>query len=309
MCLQKCYNPFECNTGVCVLLCPLSQAGRRTWRYTLLHCTCLILPTPALTPHRRNSQVINLRESMCATLGSGWHDKRPRYTRLPPRRTRFNPRLDYRKWESCWTMQLVGGFSLGSPVSPAPSFQRSSILTSITLIGSQDRAVKSHPNLFTLRYLGGKPDMVCLMIMNLAWRSAPMENNTSRPPSSRTTRCMLKVSATACRTSSPGAKKRRLEIFWHLQESASKYTTSCSCSFALDICCSSKLCASLAMSVRIEDIRGQGTRSGASSLRGARVDVGSCGRLPTWRFSKCSAVSCGTVGADGGDDLDIIHFA
>ncbi|KAJ8865781.1 hypothetical protein PR048_033303 [Dryococelus australis] len=25
---------------------------------------------------------------------------------------------DFRKWESCWTMSLVGGFSRGSPVSP-----------------------------------------------------------------------------------------------------------------------------------------------------------------------------------------------
>ncbi|KAJ8865870.1 hypothetical protein PR048_033393 [Dryococelus australis] len=44
---------------------------------------------------------------------------------------------------------LVGGFSRGSPVSPAISFRCCSILTSIILIGSQDLAVKSHPNLFT----------------------------------------------------------------------------------------------------------------------------------------------------------------
>ncbi|KAJ8868788.1 hypothetical protein PR048_030328 [Dryococelus australis] len=42
-----------------------------------------------------------------------------------------------------------GGFSRGSPVSPAHSFRRLSIFTSITLIGSQDLAVKSRPNLFT----------------------------------------------------------------------------------------------------------------------------------------------------------------
>ncbi|KAJ8881189.1 hypothetical protein PR048_017662 [Dryococelus australis] len=56
---------------------------------------------------------------------------------------------DFRKWESCPTMPLVGGFSRGSPVSLAPSFRRSSIFTSITLIGSQDLAVKSRPNIFT----------------------------------------------------------------------------------------------------------------------------------------------------------------
>ncbi|KAJ8866273.1 hypothetical protein PR048_032116 [Dryococelus australis] len=37
----------------------------------------------------------------------------------------------------------------GSPVSPTSSFRRCSILTSITLIGSQDLAVKSRPNVFT----------------------------------------------------------------------------------------------------------------------------------------------------------------
>ncbi|KAJ8869728.1 hypothetical protein PR048_028723 [Dryococelus australis] len=56
---------------------------------------------------------------------------------------------DFRVWESCRTMPLAGGPSRGSPVSTTPSFRRRYILTSITLIGSQDRAVKSRPNLFT----------------------------------------------------------------------------------------------------------------------------------------------------------------
>ncbi|KAJ8898214.1 hypothetical protein PR048_003574 [Dryococelus australis] len=37
---------------------------------------------------------------------------------------------DFHKWESCWTMPLVGGFTLGSLVSPALAFQHCSILTS-----------------------------------------------------------------------------------------------------------------------------------------------------------------------------------
>ncbi|KAJ8893882.1 hypothetical protein PR048_006483 [Dryococelus australis] len=41
---------------------------------------------------------------------------------------------DFSKWESCRTMPLAGGFSRGSPVSPAPSFRRRSIFASITLI-------------------------------------------------------------------------------------------------------------------------------------------------------------------------------
>ncbi|KAJ8866750.1 hypothetical protein PR048_032611 [Dryococelus australis] len=40
---------------------------------------------------------------------------------------------DFCTWESC-TMPLVGGFPRGSPVSPALSFRRCSMLTSITLI-------------------------------------------------------------------------------------------------------------------------------------------------------------------------------
>ncbi|KAJ8891930.1 hypothetical protein PR048_004489 [Dryococelus australis] len=56
---------------------------------------------------------------------------------------------DLRMWKSCRTMSLVGGFSRGSPVTLAPSFRRCSIFTSITLIGSQDLAVKRCPNLFT----------------------------------------------------------------------------------------------------------------------------------------------------------------
>ncbi|KAJ8874047.1 hypothetical protein PR048_024887 [Dryococelus australis] len=57
--------------------------------------------------------------------------------------------LDFRKWEPCRTMPLIGGFSRRSPVSPALSFRRRSIFTLIPLIGSKDLAVKSRPNLFT----------------------------------------------------------------------------------------------------------------------------------------------------------------
>ncbi|KAJ8880271.1 hypothetical protein PR048_016737 [Dryococelus australis] len=77
-----------------------------------------------------------------------------RLARSPPtkaNRAQSPPGLpDLRKWESCRTMPLVGGFSRGSPVPPVPSFQRRSIFSSIPLIGSQDLAVKSHPNLFAL---------------------------------------------------------------------------------------------------------------------------------------------------------------
>ncbi|KAJ8868974.1 hypothetical protein PR048_030515 [Dryococelus australis] len=64
------------------------------------------------------------------------------------------PLPDFRKWESCRTMPLVGKFSRRSPVSPAPSFRCRSIFTSITLIGSQDLDVKFRQNLFTSLFLG-----------------------------------------------------------------------------------------------------------------------------------------------------------
>ncbi|KAJ8871178.1 hypothetical protein PR048_027484 [Dryococelus australis] len=66
--------------------------------------------------------------------------------------------LDFRVWESCRTMPLVGGFFFYrvSAVSLAPSFQRGSILTSITLMGSQDTAslwaIEVQPN-FEIYYL------------------------------------------------------------------------------------------------------------------------------------------------------------
>ncbi|KAJ8872251.1 hypothetical protein PR048_025853 [Dryococelus australis] len=58
---------------------------------------------------------------------------------------------DFRKWESRRTMPLINGSSQGSPVSPSPSCRRRSIFTSITLIGSQDLAVKNRPNTGKIR--------------------------------------------------------------------------------------------------------------------------------------------------------------
>ncbi|KAJ8874346.1 hypothetical protein PR048_025192 [Dryococelus australis] len=54
--------------------------------------------------------------------------------------------LNFRKWESSWTMPLVSGFSRRSPVSPVLIFRRCSILTSFALIRSQDLVVKSRSN-------------------------------------------------------------------------------------------------------------------------------------------------------------------
>ncbi|KAJ8869227.1 hypothetical protein PR048_030799 [Dryococelus australis] len=51
-------------------------------------------------------------------------------------------------WVSCRTMPLVGGFLRDIPFPPAISFWRCSILTTITLIGSQDLAVNSRQKFF-----------------------------------------------------------------------------------------------------------------------------------------------------------------
>ncbi|KAJ8871571.1 hypothetical protein PR048_027897 [Dryococelus australis] len=69
---------------------------------------------------------------------------------------------DVRMWSSCRTMPLVGGFSRGSPVYPALSFRRNSILTSITLIGSQVLAVTCHHSLFT--HSAGTPRKGCTTV-------------------------------------------------------------------------------------------------------------------------------------------------
>ncbi|KAJ8880805.1 hypothetical protein PR048_017276 [Dryococelus australis] len=79
---------------------------------------------------------------MYSLVGSGvalvqWLDNSPP---TKTNRVRFPVGLlsDFCTWVSCRTMPLAGGFSLGSPVCLAPAFRRHSILTSITLIGSQD---------------------------------------------------------------------------------------------------------------------------------------------------------------------------
>ncbi|KAJ8888200.1 hypothetical protein PR048_007687 [Dryococelus australis] len=67
-------------------------------------------------------------------------------------RTGFNLRPGHsgflHMWESCRTMPLVGRFSRGYPVSPAPSFRRY-FIHGFNLIGTQDHDVKRRPNLFT----------------------------------------------------------------------------------------------------------------------------------------------------------------
>ncbi|KAJ8869672.1 hypothetical protein PR048_028665 [Dryococelus australis] len=62
----------------------------------------------------------------------------------------------------------VGAFSRRSPVTPTPpSFQRNSIFTSLTLIGSQDLAFKRRPNLYThSRIKNNNVDVFFLLMVN-----------------------------------------------------------------------------------------------------------------------------------------------
>ncbi|KAJ8875579.1 hypothetical protein PR048_023475 [Dryococelus australis] len=79
---------------------------------------------------------------------------------LPPMRSGLNPRLGhsgFSRVRMCWTMPLVGGFPRGSPVFPALSIRRCSILTLIARIGSHDLDDRSRRNLFTHLYISDKP--------------------------------------------------------------------------------------------------------------------------------------------------------
>ncbi|KAJ8882725.1 hypothetical protein PR048_014538 [Dryococelus australis] len=66
-------------------------------------------------------------------------------------RVRFPAGLlpDFRTWETCRTMPLVGEFSRGSAVSPPPHFGAALHSPHFTLISSQDLDVTSRPNLST----------------------------------------------------------------------------------------------------------------------------------------------------------------
>ncbi|KAJ8894225.1 hypothetical protein PR048_006837 [Dryococelus australis] len=81
-------------------------------------------------------------------------------------------------WESCRTTPLVGEFSRDLPFSAALSFRHCSILTSITLIGSQDLDVKSRPNLFTSPY--AIPRAARIRVVDMAYRWHDGTHSTDR---------------------------------------------------------------------------------------------------------------------------------
>ncbi|KAJ8872999.1 hypothetical protein PR048_026615 [Dryococelus australis] len=62
------------------------------------------------------------------------------------------------------TMPLVGGISRGSPVSPSLSFRRCSILTSITLIGSQNLNVYQSENRHWKQQVSDDADHIIMFV-------------------------------------------------------------------------------------------------------------------------------------------------
>ncbi|KAJ8869073.1 hypothetical protein PR048_030634 [Dryococelus australis] len=79
----------------------------------------------SLPTTRDGEQVVKVENSLVVNGHIYRGDER--LTCSPPTTTKpgslpgwFTP--DFHKWESCRTMPLVGGFSRGSSVSPAPSF-------------------------------------------------------------------------------------------------------------------------------------------------------------------------------------------
>ncbi|KAJ8895976.1 hypothetical protein PR048_001317 [Dryococelus australis] len=96
-------------------------------------------------PAKRN--LTEERRRMCEFGKITWLD----YSPSKANRVRFpaDSLPDFRTWETCQKLPLVGGLTRGCPALTCFPFWRCSILTSLHLIGSRDLDVKSRPNLFT----------------------------------------------------------------------------------------------------------------------------------------------------------------
>ncbi|KAJ8889152.1 hypothetical protein PR048_008646 [Dryococelus australis] len=110
--------------------------------------------------HRRNMNILKNMASGAESLQVSSETK-TKNAKIPGRVT-----PDFCLWESCRMMPLADWFCWGYPVSSALSFWRCSILTSITLIGSQDLDVKNHPNLFSHSLKNAKE---CPQLPYISW--------------------------------------------------------------------------------------------------------------------------------------------
>ncbi|KAJ8873616.1 hypothetical protein PR048_024434 [Dryococelus australis] len=144
------------------------------------------------------SEVCGLRASTTSPSPPPWAN-----------RVRFPAGLlpDFSTWKSCWTMLLVGGFSRGSPVSPALSFRRCSILTPITLIGSQGLTVKSCTNLVThaLTLIIGPEGETCSCSQpeeckkgEQWWEEVGIESTLKKPSNHNSVRHILNMRIDTC---------------------------------------------------------------------------------------------------------------
>ncbi|KAJ8871253.1 hypothetical protein PR048_027559 [Dryococelus australis] len=158
---RKARNWRAMFSSCCVYLWDLNQSrthpNRRYSRSQLQSTTHTPLATTDCSRNQppeptRNVTARTARSHTCSTVAERRRGSR-KPAHVPPRRTMFNPRLGHSRIFACenragrcryWAPGFLGDL----PFTPAPSFRRCSILTSITLIGSQDLAFKSHPNLF-----------------------------------------------------------------------------------------------------------------------------------------------------------------
>ncbi|KAJ8883321.1 hypothetical protein PR048_015164 [Dryococelus australis] len=106
---------------------------------TLDYVVAPSLPPP---PPTANSQ----HNYLCDKGGNGAWRRSKRLACLPPTNANWvqspaSPRSDFRMWESCRTMSLIGEFSRGIPVSPPFHSGAANYSHRFTLIGSQDLAV------------------------------------------------------------------------------------------------------------------------------------------------------------------------
>ncbi|KAJ8865991.1 hypothetical protein PR048_033515 [Dryococelus australis] len=94
---------------------------------------------------------------------------------------------DFRKWESCKMVPLVGGFFSGISRFPTHSFQRHSVFTSVILIGPQDLACQKEFLADDVVILNATGEDLKKMEMNLEARRerARMEKKAKKTEKSR----------------------------------------------------------------------------------------------------------------------------
>ncbi|KAJ8874363.1 hypothetical protein PR048_025211 [Dryococelus australis] len=131
--------------------------------------------------------------------------------------TGFNPLQDHPWIFARQTIPLVGGFSRRSPVYPALSFRRCSILSSVTLIGSQDSAI-THVCSSALSHVGRLRGELPALRSNANESSRPMplddgfSRGSSASPGLSFRRCSILISITPI-GSQDLAVKSHLDLF------------------------------------------------------------------------------------------------